>query len=157
MARVSSACVFSFSRMFFFQQRSCAETCRRRRRRCPECCEKSPPRVRKAAKRGPVTSEAPERWDRHLLHHRLLCPWLDKRSEFLCWRSPRPGSAVGARGVAGGLFHLCCPRTAGLDADPPQTTSSFGAKGSVTRASGVVVPGAGSDHGRRGTRSPEPC
>lgn len=55
------------------------------------------------------------------------------------------------RGFTGGLFHLCYPWIAGLDTNPPQTTSSFGANESMTRAS-RVIPGAGSDHRRRGVQ-----
>lgn len=55
------------------------------------------------------------------------------------------------QGFAGGLFHLCYPWIAGLDTNPPQTTSSFGANESITCAS-RVIPGAGSDHRRHGTQ-----
>lgn len=55
------------------------------------------------------------------------------------------------RHFIGGLFHLYYPWIAGLDTNPPQTTSSFGANEPMTRES-RVIPGAGSDHHRRGVR-----
>lgn len=48
-------------------------------------------------------------------------------------------------------FHLCYPWIAGLDTNPPQTTSSFGANEPMTHASRVILR-AGSDHHRCGAQ-----